>query len=68
MVPGSPKLSLIVIWALAYDPRSDFAPQTPFVRSLRLFLDGDDAERSNIFKLIPRCAPGLLPFWVWAFA
>jgi hypothetical protein len=64
MVPGSPKLSLTVIWALAYDPRSDFAPQTPFVRSLRGFLDGDDAERSNIFKLIPRCAPGLLVFRV----
>ncbi len=56
MVPGNPKLSLTTTWALSYDPLGDWAPDTPFVRALQLFLRGDDAERGNIFKLIPRCA------------
>lgn len=55
-MPGNPKLSLIATWALSYDPLGDWAPDTPFVRALQLFLRGDNAERGNIFKLIPRCA------------
>lgn len=54
-MPGNPKLSLTTTWALSYDPLGDWAPDTPFVRALQLFLRGDDAERGNIFKLIPRC-------------
>lgn len=54
MVPGNPKLSLTTTWALGYDPLGDWAPNTPFVRALQQFLRGDDAERGNIFKLIPR--------------
>lgn len=55
MVPGRPTLSLTAVWALPFDPLNDFADDTPFVRNLRTFLEGDDAERSTIFKLIPRC-------------
>lgn len=54
MVPGNPKLSLTTVWALPYDPLSDWAPETPFARSLRAFVEGDITERGNIFKLIPR--------------
>lgn len=54
MVPGTPKLSLTTVWSLPYDPKSEWAPETPFVRSLQAFLDGDNTERGNIFKLIPR--------------
>ena len=55
MVPQKPPLSLTVTWALPEDPRSPTAPDTPFTRAFLEFLDGDDATRSNIFKLIPRC-------------
>lgn len=58
MVPGTPKLSLTTVWSLPYDPKGEWAPETPFARSLRAFLDGDDAERGNIFKLIPRVEKG----------
>ena len=57
MVPGRLPLSLAAVWALPYDPLGDFAPDTPFVHNLRAFLTGDDAERSTIFKLIPRRSP-----------
>ena len=55
MVPQKPPLTLTVTWALPYDPRSAYAPDTPFTRTLREFLDGDLATRNSIFKLIPRC-------------
>jgi len=58
MVPGRPTLSLTAVWALPFDPLNDFADDTPFVRNLRTFLEGDDAERSTIFKLIPRIEKG----------
>lgn len=59
MVPGKPALSLTAVWALPFHPLAAAAPDTPFVRSLRTFMRGDDAERSTIFKLIPRrAAPG----------
>ncbi len=59
MVPGKPALSLTAVWALPFHPLAAAAPDTPFVRSLRTFMRSDDAERSTIFKLIPRrAAPG----------
>ncbi len=55
MVPGNPKLSLTATWALAYDPEGEWAPDTSFIRSMKVFLAGDDATKGGIFKLIPRC-------------
>ena len=54
MVPQKPPLSLTVTWALPHHPKDPAAPDTPFWRCLQDFLDGDDAVRANIFKLIPR--------------
>jgi len=54
MVPQKPPLSLTVTWALPHHPKDPSAPDTPFWRCLQDFLDGDDAVRANIFKLIPR--------------
>ena len=54
-MPQKPPLSLTVTWALPYHPKDPGAPDTPFWRCLQDFLDGDDAVRANIFKLIPRC-------------
>jgi hypothetical protein len=56
MVPQKPPLSLTVTWTLPYHPKDPGAPDTPFWRCLQDFLDGDDAVRANIFKLIPRRA------------
>ena len=56
MVPQKPPLSLTVTWALPHHPKDPGAPDTPFWRCLQDFLDGDDAVRANIFKLIPRRA------------
>ena len=61
MVPGKPALSLTSVWGLPFQPLSDSAPDTPFVRTLKAFITGDDAERSTIFKLIPRCTNCSLP-------
>ena len=55
MVPQKPPLSMTVTWALPYDPREAGMPDTPFTRSLLEFVEGDDAVRNSIFKLIPRC-------------
>lgn len=63
-MPQKPPLSLTVTWALPHHPKDPSAPDTPFWRCLQDFLDGDDAVRANIFKLIPRCALGGSGWWV----
>lgn len=60
-MPQKPPLSMTVTWALPYDPREPGMPDTPFTRSLLEFVEGDDAARNSIFKLIPRCV-GMLDF------
>lgn len=58
MVPGKPTLSLTTVWGLPFDPMKASAPDTPFVRTLRAFITGDDTQRATIFKLIPRIEKG----------
>lgn len=58
MVPGKPTLSLTSVWGLGFNPMKKSAPDTPFIRSLRAFIDGDDDTRASMFKLIPRIEEG----------